>query len=63
MDVLTRGCESAVHPPIACASLAERYADGRYGIAPNPARHRELTARACRDGHYWSCQQAGMPTP
>lgn len=63
MDVLTRGCESAVHPPIACASLAKHYADGRYGIPADAARHRELIARACRDGHYWSCQQAGMPVP
>jgi TPR repeat protein len=66
LDVLTRGCEAPEHPPIACASLAERYAEGaqaRYGTTPDPARHRALLERACRDGHYWSCDAIGMPMP
>jgi len=66
LDVLTRACESPEHPPIACASLAERYAEdaqARYGSAPDPARHRALLERACRDGHYWSCDALGLPLP
>lgn len=66
LDVLTRGCEAPEHPPIACASLAERYAEDaqtRYGNAPDPARHRALLERACRDGHYWSCDALGLPLP
>jgi TPR repeat protein len=66
LDVLTRGCEAPEHPPITCASLAERYADDartRFGTEPDPARHRALIERACRDGHYWSCEAAGLPHP
>lgn len=66
LDVLTRGCEAPEHPPIACASLAERYAENardRYGSEPDAARHRALIERACRDGHYWSCEAAGLPHP
>jgi len=66
LDVLTRGCEAPEHPPIACASLAERYSENaraRYGTEPDPTRHRALVERACRDGHYWSCESAGLPLP
>lgn len=64
LDVLTRACDAPEHPPIACASLAERYDDDaqeRYGTAPDPARHRALLEHACRDGHYWSCDAIGTP--
>ncbi|MBN8610720.1 MAG: sel1 repeat family protein [Deltaproteobacteria bacterium] len=64
LDVLSRACDAPEHPPIACASLAERYgedAQARYGTAPDPARHRALLERACRDGHYWSCDAIGTP--
>lgn len=66
LDVLTRACDAPEHPPITCASLAERYADDaqtRFGTAPDPARHRQLLERACRDGHYWSCDALGLPMP
>jgi TPR repeat protein len=66
LDVLTRGCEAAEHPPMACASLAERYSDDaqtRFGTPPDPARERALLERACRDGHYWSCDAIGAPPP
>lgn len=66
LDVLTRACEAPEHPPITCASLAERYADDaqeRYGTPPDPDRHREFLERACRDGHYWSCDAIGLPMP
>lgn len=63
LDVLTRGCEAEVHPPMACASLAEVYEDGRFGAPRDPARRAELLARACDDGHYWSCQAIGRPLP
>ncbi len=64
LDVLTRACDAPEHPPIACASLAERYDDDsqeRYGTPPDPARHRQLLEHACRDGHYWSCDAIGTP--
>jgi len=64
LDVLTRACDAPEHPPIACASLAERYGEHareRYGTAPDPARHRQLLEHACRDGHYWSCDAIGTP--
>ena len=66
LDVLTRACDAPEHPPVACASLAERYgehAQERYGTSPDPERHRQLLEHACRDGHYWSCDAIGIPMP
>jgi hypothetical protein len=60
--VATKACEHHAEP-ISCATLAGAYKKGQWGLPVDPAKARSLVVAACKDRHYWSCQEAGLPPP
>ena len=60
--VATKACEHHAMP-ISCVTLSEGYQHGLWGLKKDEQRAKELIVAACKDGHYWSCEQAGLPPP